>query len=64
MEILNEKPSEECLTMDCEFTQKEVSDLVKYFDKHCINEELENIKVNWAVNNLLEIMMECECNGR
>ena len=64
MEILNEKSSEEYLTMDCEFTQKEVFVLVKYFDEHCVDKELQDIKVNWAINNLLKIMMECECNGR
>ena len=57
MEILNENQTD-FVDMEVEMSNDEFNKLVKYFDNNCSQSDQNNIKINWAVNEILRKMIK------
>ena len=62
MKILNET-NEKVVKMETEFDIEEFDILIDYFNSHCPKRVQDEIKINWAVINILEQAMEKEDGG-
>ena len=52
MEILNESKSTDC-RMEMGLTNDEYAQMVAYCDSNISKKELDDLKVEWAINNIL-----------
>ncbi len=57
MKFLKEK-KKEMVVMPMEVTKKEMKKFIEYFDKNCPESKLNELKVEWAVNDMLEKKVE------